>query len=157
MKTNRLKRFAGLLIALAVATTTAFAGNNPGRNNNWGTCINQISNLTDGQKEKISTLQTEHQKTMDQLRQNRRNTTDWSVKNQISEEMNSENQKYRNELNLVLTPEQQTQFTGSNQSRVKGQANGSCSGNGNRGGKGKGNGRGQGKGQGSRNGYCRQS
>ncbi len=149
MKTNRSKRFAGLIIALAVATTTAFAGNNPGRNNNRGICINQISNLTDGQKEKISTLQTEHQKTMDQLRQNRRNTTDWSVKNQISEEMNSENQKYRNELNSVLTPEQQTQFLSSNQGKGKRQVQGkgSC-------GKPCGNSNGSGKGQGS--GACRQ-
>jgi Spy/CpxP family protein refolding chaperone len=149
MKTNRSKRFAGLIIALAVATTTAFAGNNPGRTNNRGICINQISNLTVGQKEKISTLQTEHQKTMDQLRQNRRNTTDWSVKNQISEEMNSENQKYRNELNSVLTPEQQTQFLSSNQGKGKRQAQvkGSC-------GKPCGNSNGSGKGQGS--GACRQ-
>ena len=68
MNTNRSKRFAGLLIVLTVLTTTAFTGNNPDRNNNRGACINQISSLTDGQKEKIGTLQSDHQKTMNQLR-----------------------------------------------------------------------------------------
>ena len=158
MNTNRLKRFAGLFIALTVATTTAFSGNNPGRNcANRGTCVNQISNLSVEQKEKISSYQVEHKKVMDQLREKCRSTTNLTLKAQTRDEMNSEKQKYQNNIKMSLTPEQQTQFTGSNQSRVKGQANGSCSGNGNRGGKGKGNGRGQGKGQGSRNGSCRQS
>ena len=152
MNSNRTKRFAGLLIVLTVLTTTAFTGNNPGRNNNRGICINQISNLTDGQKEKIGTLQTEHQKTMDQLRQNRQNTTDWTVKNQIREEMNTVNQKYRNELNSVLTPEQQNQQMSCNQGKGKRQAQnkGTC-------GKSRGNSNGSGKGQRSGTGTCRQS
>ena len=90
MNTNRSKRFAGLLIVLTVLTTTAFTGNNPGRNNNRVNCINQISSLTDGQKEKIGTLQTDHQKTMDQLRQNRRSASNLTVKNQIREEFKFE-------------------------------------------------------------------
>ena len=152
MNTNRTKRFAGLLIVLTVLTTTAFTGNNPGRHNNRGICINQISNLTDGQKEKISALQTDHQKTMDQLRQNRQNTTDWTVKNQIREEMNTVNQKYRNELNSVLTPEQQNQQLSCNQGKGKRQAQnkGTC-------GKSRGNSNGSGKGQRSGTGTCRQS
>ena len=152
MNTNRSKRFAGLLIVLTVLTTTAFTGNNPDRNNNRGACINQISSLTDGQKEKIGTLQSDHQKTMNQLRQNRRNTTDWTVKNQIREEMNTENQKYRNELNSVLTPEQQNQLLSSNQGKGKRQvqSKGTC-------GKARGNSNGSGKGQGSGTGTCRKS
>lgn len=152
MNTNRSKRFAGLLIVLTVLTTTAFTGNNPGRNNNRGTCINQISDLTEVQKEKIGTLQSDHLKTMDQLRQNRQNTNDWTVKNQIREEMNTVNQKYRNEINSVLTPEQQNQQISSNQGKGKRQVQGkgSC-------GKARGNSNGSGKGQGSGTGTCRQS
>lgn len=152
MNTNRSKRFAGLLIVLTVLTTTAFTGNNPGRNNNRVNCINQISSLTDGQKEKIGTLQTDHQKTMDQLRRNRRSASDLTVKNHIREEMNAVNQKYHNELNSMLTPEQQNQLLSSNQGKGKRQAQGkgTC-------GKARGNSSGSGKGQGSGTGTCRKS
>ncbi len=153
MNTNRFKRFAGLLFALTVATTSAFAGNNPCRNSmNRGSCISQISNLTTEQHEKFSALQTKHLNTMDQLRENRRSTTDVTRKTQIREEMDAEIQNYRNELKSFLAPDQQNQLMNSTQGKGKnqGKGNGSC-------GNPKGKNNGKGKGQRSGTGTCRQS
>lgn len=149
MNTNRVKRFAGLLVALTVATTTAISGNNPGRVRCNGTCFNQISNLSVDQKDQISKLRTEHQKNMDQLREKRRSTVDVSVKNQIGEEMNAENQKYRTIVKSLLTPDQQNQFTSQGKGKNQGRGNGSC-------GKGKGKGKGNGTGKAYGTGICRQ-
>lgn len=158
MRTNRMKRFAGLVFALTVATTTAFSGNNQGRHCiARGRCTSQISNLTAEQKEKIGAMQSEHQKQMDQLRTKRRSTTDLSEKTQIRNEMNAENQNHREKVKSLLTPEQQTQFLCGNQGRGKGQGKGSCSGKGQGKGSGKGQGSGSGSGQGMGNGNARRS
>ncbi len=154
MRTNRMKRFAGLFFVLTVATTTAFSDNNQGRNCiARGTCVSQINNLTTEQKEKIGAMQTEHQKQMDQLRSRRRSTTDLSEKTQIWKEMNAEKQNHREKMKSLLTPEQQNQLLSGNQSRGKGQS--ICTGKGQGKGSGKGQGNGTRSGKRLNNGNCR--
>ena len=60
MKTSRLQKFAGAIFALALGTTTLFAqgyGNGNRVNNNQnGTCLQQISGLTEKQQTEIQTM-----------------------------------------------------------------------------------------------------
>lgn len=146
MKTSQFFRFAGIFTALILVTGVAISGNNRGRfYQNNGQCINQISGLNQDQRTKITVLQQEHQKVMDELRQKRRSTTDFTQKEQVREEMNAEVLNYRNNVRSLLNASQQAQFDAfassrGNQKNFTGQ-----------GGQRQGRGKGQGKGQGPGN------
>lgn len=114
MRTNRIKRFAGIFLALTVTTATAFSASNPqgkGRNKaNGGTCINQISGLSQDQKVQITTMETTHQATMNTLRDKRQATTDATQKDQIRKEMDTEVSTHRSAVRALLNADQQKQF-----------------------------------------------
>lgn len=113
MKTNRIKRFAGILLALTVTTSTFSASylQGKGRNQtNGATCINRISGLSQEQKDKIISMKTAHQATMNTLRTKRQSTTDVAQKDQIRKEMDTEVASHRNSVRTVLNAEQQEQF-----------------------------------------------
>lgn len=114
MRTNRSLRFAGIVIALTVTLTTAFSTSaQQGKNRNKskaGTCINQISGLSQGQKDQITALETTHQTTMSSLREKRQSATTSSEKDQLRNQMNTEVSNHRNAVRSLLNTGQQSQF-----------------------------------------------
>lgn len=114
MKTNFNLRFAGILLALFLTAEFAFSGNNyavRGRNNPGnGTCINQITGLTQTQKDQMSELLKNHQQAMNNLREQRRSTTDLAQKDQIGKQMDTEVTNHRNAIRALLNEDQQKQF-----------------------------------------------
>ncbi|MFA5328335.1 MAG: hypothetical protein WC384_11140 [Prolixibacteraceae bacterium] len=114
MRTSPLKRFAGIFLALFVTATVAVSSNNSdgrGRNRTSGAnCVRSISGLNQDQKDKIISMNAQHQATMNELREKRRSTIDQDEKNQIREQMVSQVATHRNEVKALLNPDQQKQF-----------------------------------------------
>ena len=114
MRTNRIKRFAGILLALTVTAASTFSANysqSKGRNqSNKASCLNQISGLSQDQKNQIMTMESTHQATMNELRDKRQATTDNSQKAQIRHEMDTEVSTHRNAVRALLNADQQKQF-----------------------------------------------
>lgn len=114
MKTNFSLRFAGIFFALLLTTTFAFSGNDySGRGRNRGSnalCINRISGLTQEQKVQINDLRNNHQTVMDNLRQERRSTTDLNRKDQIGKQMDTQVSNHRNAMRALLNTDQQAQY-----------------------------------------------
>jgi hypothetical protein len=145
MKTNFILRVAGIFMALLLTTGIAFSGNDyAGRGRNHlanGTCVSRISGLSQDQKDRITALETQHQTTMNELREQRRSTTDVSQKDQVRKQMDSQIDSHRNAVRAILNPDQQKQFdqlprNGGNQGYGRGQGNqaggsGNCTGRGN--------------------------
>ncbi len=144
MNTNHLFRFAGILLALLVTAGSAVSSNNfdgRGRNRTTNaTCVNQISGLTQDQKDRITAMATEHQTAMDKLRDERRSTTDVTRKDQIRQQMDTQVASHRNAVRALLNADQQKQFdqlprNGGTQGYGKGKGNqsrgsGTCNGQG---------------------------
>lgn len=144
MCTNRFKRFAGIFLILTVTAATAFPASyqqGKGRSRAGGvTCVNQVSGLSQDQKNQITTMETEHQSAMNVLREKRRSTTDAAQKDQIRKEMDTEVTTHRSAVRALLNPDQQKQFdqiprNGGNQqnsyTQGKGQrGSGTCNGSG---------------------------
>lgn len=172
MKTSKLTNVAWVFFALVLTTTTVFAQRgrraNTVQNNQNLPCLTQISNLTDEQETSIQELEAAHQKTMGELREQRRSTVNAVEKSEIRTEMLKNVEAHRNEVKSLLTEEQQVQYdqfqayagSGRNQGFGQGRGNGNFnrqgSGNGNAGFRGQGNGcgnrvyaRGQGQGRGN--------
>ena len=173
MKTSKLINVAWVFFALVLTTTTVFAQRgrraNPVQNNQNLPCLVQISDLTEDQKESIQELVASHQKTMDELREQRRSTVNAVEKSEIRTEMLKKVEAHRNEVKSLLTEEQQIQYDqlqapvgyGRNQGFRQGCGNANFKrqgrGNGNAGFRGQGHGcryrgyaRGQGQGYGNR-------
>ncbi len=114
MKTSRLNRFAWIFLALTVAALSAVSSNisqNKGRNNSTNaTCINQISGLSQDQKDRITAMETQHQSAMNDFREKRRSTADATQKDQIRMQMNSQVESHRNAVRAILNADQQKQF-----------------------------------------------
>ncbi len=114
MKISKLQKFAGVFFALALGTTTLFAqgyGNgNRGNNYQNGTCLEQISGLTEKQQTQIEEMEKSHQEGMAELRNSRRATTNAIEKNEIRGEMLKKVEAHRNEVKNILTEEQQKQY-----------------------------------------------
>ena len=114
MKISKLQKFAGAFFALALATTTLFAqgyGNGNSVNNNRnGSCLEQISGLTEKQKTKIREMEQTHQKEMTELRNSRRGTVDAIEKNEIRGEMLKKVQAHQTAVKNLLTADQQAQY-----------------------------------------------
>ncbi|MEE4286913.1 MAG: Spy/CpxP family protein refolding chaperone [Mariniphaga sp.] len=112
MKTNK---FAFILIALMLGTTTVFAqgwrnANRPGRNIEPGTRMNILLDLTEEQQAKIEELRTAHLDAMTELRVKQRSTFDPIEKNEIRGEMLKKVKAHRNEVKSLLSEDQQKKF-----------------------------------------------
>jgi hypothetical protein len=175
MKTSKLFNVAWVLFALVLTTTTVFAQRgrraNPVQNNQNLPCLTQISNLTEEQETSIQELEASHQKTMGELREQRRSTINAVEKSEIRTEMLKNVEAHHNEVKSLLNEEQQIQYDqlqasmgyGRNQGFGQGRGNANFNrqgrGNGNAGFRAQGNGcgnrvyaRGQGQGRGNKNG-----
>ena len=114
MNISKLSKFAWAFFALALTTTTIFAqgwrnGNSANLKQN-SACLEQISDLTNSQKDQIQELVNSHQKTMAELRENRRSTSDVTEKNEIREEMLENIGQHQNEVKNLLTENQKKQY-----------------------------------------------
>ncbi len=147
MKTSRLNRVAVLCFALILTVVVAVSGNNQdgkGKNNAIAqqTCINSISGLSEYQKGRIITMETQNQTVMNELREKQRLTTEKDKKKEIKKQMDKQAETHRNAVTSVLSADQQKQF-------LQFQTNGGIQNNqGQKQGMGKGNGQGKGKGKG---------
>ncbi|AHW61652.1 LTXXQ motif family protein [Draconibacterium orientale] len=114
MKTSKLFNVAWVLFALVLTTTTVFAQRgrraNPVQNNQNLPCLTQISNLTEEQETSIQELEASHQKTMAELRTERRSTINAVEKSEIRTEMLKKVEAHRNDMKSLLTEEQQIQY-----------------------------------------------
>nr|WP_321353487.1 Spy/CpxP family protein refolding chaperone [uncultured Draconibacterium sp.] len=160
MKTSKLINVAWVFFALVLTTTTVFAQRgrraNMVQNNQNLPCLTQVANLSEDQVKSIKELEASHQKTMDELRGQRRTTVNAVEKSEIRTEMLKTVETHRNDVRNLLTTEQQEQYDqlqasvsyGRNQNVGRGNGNANF----NRRGRGNGNAgfRGQGNGYGNR-------
>lgn len=136
MKTSSLKKIAWVFFALALSASTAFAqgGRQGNRNANQqkGTCLNYISDLTEDQQSQINALNEKHMGAMDELRTKRRSTGNAVEKSEIRTEMLKSVETHRNAVRSLLTEDQQKRYdqlqanagTGRNQNVGRGNGNG---------------------------------
>lgn len=114
MKISELKKLAWVFFALALTTTTLSAqgwGNgNSSFNSPNNNCINQVTGLSEDQKAKIEGLNKSHLEKMAQLRSQRQSTTDAIEKSEIRTTMLKNVKAHRDEVNSLLTTEQQKEF-----------------------------------------------
>ena len=114
MKTSNLKKIAWVIFALALSASTAFAqgGRQGNRNVNQqkGTCLNYISDLTEDQQSQINALNEKHMGTMDELRTKRRSTANAVEKSEIRTEMLKTVEAHRNAVRGLLTEDQQKRY-----------------------------------------------
>lgn len=123
MRTREMRKLTLVLLTVILTGSTLFAqgwrgGNRAGygRNLNWAadttqlTCINMIQGLAEDQITEIKALESEHQKAMAELRNERRSTVDAIEKNEIRGEMLKKVKAHREEVRNLLTEEQQQQY-----------------------------------------------
>jgi len=114
MKISKLGKLAGVFFALALGTSTVFAQGYRVQNNKnlspGNTCINRISNLTKDQISKIQELEKSHLESMEQLRNDRRSTSNTEEKNKIRSEMLKQRDQHRSEVKGLLTESQQKEY-----------------------------------------------
>ncbi|MDB4583906.1 Spy/CpxP family protein refolding chaperone [Draconibacterium sp.] len=114
MKLSKLQKLAWVFFALALATTSVYSQNwrNGNRNvqNQNGTCLNYISDLTEKQQKQILELEEKHQEEMAELRNQRRATFDAIEKNEIRGEMLKKVKAHRNAAKNFLNENQQKQY-----------------------------------------------
>lgn len=148
MKTSRINRVAWILLALILIAEVAVSSNNLDgkvRNNaRYETCINSISGLSEYQKGRIVTMETQNQTLMNELREKQRSTTEKDKKKEIRKQMDKQAENHRNAVTSVLSADQQNQFlqfqTYSTNQNTQNQKHGKGSGRGNGSGGGRGNG-----------------
>jgi hypothetical protein len=166
MRTRQLNRFMGAFIALTLTAGIAVSSNNfsgKGRNNTKNaTCVNQISGLSQDQKTQMTSMESQHQATMNTLREKRQSTTEIAQKNQIRQEMDTQVNNHRNAVSALLNADQQKQLiqlrsnnSGKHQYRKGGDLQSQASVKEKGKGKGKGDGSGKQKGKGNGNGSSR--
>lgn len=114
MKTSTLKTASALILFTVIAALTVSAYNGGGRNysnsNQPLKCVDNIPGLSQSQINAITTLENEHQKVMDQLRSERRSTTNEKAKAEIRIKMIDIRDSHRAEVKKLLTTEQQKAF-----------------------------------------------
>ncbi|WP_319500645.1 hypothetical protein [uncultured Draconibacterium sp.] len=114
MKTSKLINVAWVFFALVLTTTSVYAQRgrraNAVQNNQNLPCLAQISDLSEEQKTSIQELEASHQKTMTELREQRRSTVNAVEKSEIRTEMLKNVEAHRNEVKSLLSEEQQTQY-----------------------------------------------
>lgn len=111
----KTEKFAFILIAIMLGTTTLFAqgwrnDNRPLRNSDPGTRMNILLDLTEDQQAKIEELRTSHFEAMAELRTKMRSTFDPIEKNEIRGEMLKKVKAHRNEVQSLLSEDQQKKF-----------------------------------------------
>lgn len=154
MSTNHLKRFVWVFFALITTSSVAISSNiakkkDPNNSVQQKSCMNSISGLSELQKEKINTMETQHFKTMNEFREKILTSTDKTQKEEIRNQMKKQTEKHQNSITTVLSADQQRQYIllqtkGNTQNQQAHQQ-------GNKQGRGKGNGNGQGRGMGMNN------
>ena len=114
MKTKKFKKAAMLavIVLLAITSVQALPGNPQSDNINAvrTTCVNSIPGLSQEQTNTILKMEADHQKVMDQLRDQRRATTNEKTKAEIRLEMINQRDAHRAEVQKLLTPEQQVAY-----------------------------------------------
>jgi len=114
MKTSKLKNFAWVFFALALASTAAFAQGwkNGNRQNNQqnGNCLNTISGLSEDQKTQIAAMDENHWGMMDQLREKRRSSANAIEKSEVRTAMLTSVEAHRNAVKSLLMDDQRKQF-----------------------------------------------
>jgi len=114
MKTSSLKKFAWVFFALALTTGTVFGqgwrNGNRSVNRQNGTCLTTISGLTEEQQNQILAMDEKHQGTMDELRTQRRATTDPVEKSEIRTTMLKNVEAHRNAVKSLLSEDQKLQY-----------------------------------------------
>ena len=120
MKTKKFKKAAMLavIVLLAITSAKALPGNQQSDNINTvrTTCVNSIPGLSQEQTNTILKMEADHQKVMDQLRDQRRATTNEKTKAEIRLEMINQRDAHRAEVQKLLTPEQQMAYNNLHQS-----------------------------------------
>lgn len=118
MQSNNFSKFALVIVIVAAVTSSSF-GQRWNNNNRYAnqrvvttqqTCINQITNLTNEQIEKITTLEEKHQAAMDEYRAERRSTFDAIAKDEVRDEMLSTVEAHQKEVKSLLSEDQQNQY-----------------------------------------------
>lgn len=114
MKISKLSKFAWAFFALALGNTTVFSQGFGNQNNRFlnqeKPCITQISDLSADQKNKILELENAHQKTIAQLRNERRSTVDFNEKEEIRDKMLLRIEEHQTEVKNLLTENQQKEY-----------------------------------------------
>lgn len=153
MKAQHIKFASPILILLLISALNVSAGfgnrNHSTATTNQTDCLEYLPNLSSDQIKAISQLDEQHQKVMDQLRTERRSTSDERSKTEIRLKMLDQRDVHRAEVKKLLSPEQQLAFDQNHRANEgKFQANGHQRGHKNRTGCGTGSGR---SGHGQRN------
>jgi len=110
---KKLQSITGIaLIALMLIAGSSYAqrGNRANRSNRSLDRYRNIPNLTEQQNQQIQQLRSAHLKEVDQLRQERRSTTDRGKKNEIRQQMLQKQQGHREKIRALLSEEQKTYF-----------------------------------------------
>lgn len=154
MTTSHLIRFAGVCFILIFTAGSVISGNltdKKDRNNTISqkSCIGFITGLNELQKEKITTMETQHFSMMNEFREKIRSSSEKAQKKEIRKQMDMQIENHQNTIKTVLSADQQKQYIllqarGNNQNQQNHQQ-------GNRQRRGKGNGSGQGRGMGMNN------
>lgn len=114
MKISKLRKLAWVTIALALGTTTLFAqGSRYNNNRNLSkenACLNQISKLSEEQKNQILKLENNHQEIMAQFRNDRRSAAEIDEKNEIRGAMLKQIDVHQEEVKSLLTESQQKEY-----------------------------------------------
>jgi hypothetical protein len=157
MKTSRLNRVAWFCLALILTAGVTVSGNNPdgkGRNGaaEQQTCINSISGLSEYQKERITAMEAQNHKAMNELLKKQHSAGGKTQKEEIKKQIYKQTETHRNAVTSVLSADQQTQFLQfqANGANPKNQIQKQGMGKGNGHGKGSGNGSGNGRGNGNK-------
>ena len=114
MKTSNLQKLFWVFFALIVTTSSVFSqgwrNGNIIQNNQNQSCLQQISNLSKEQVQKIAELEKVHQESMTKLRTQRRSTNETIAKSEIRTEMLKKVAAHQNEVRNLLTAEQQEEY-----------------------------------------------
>jgi len=107
-----MKRLVIIILAgVFVIGTAAIADNQSDH------CTTRLKGLTAQQVEKINQMEDQHQKIMDNLRDERRSTTNWMEKDKIRAKMLEQKENHYSQLKKVLTAEQWAEFESLHQGR----------------------------------------
>ncbi len=112
------------------------------------TCINSISGLSEYQKQRITSMESQNQTVINDLQKKRRSATEKTQKEEVKKRIEKQAETHRNAVTSVLSADQQKQFLQfqtnggiqNHQGEKQGMGKGSGHGNGNGSGKGRGNG-----------------
>lgn len=105
-------KLAFILFSILLTSSVIYAQGRGQRNvsSQYSSCDSIIPNLTDEQKNAIEKLQTKHYKTIDNLREKRRSTTDEKTKIEIRLKMLDAKENHQENVLALLNKEQQQTY-----------------------------------------------